>query len=112
MRQHLRQGLQRILLLQKADGFQRLRVGAGCFAEVGGIAVGVAVDLVPHLLDGLLRIDLRCRLGCPHKRQNALHVGAALDVNQVHAVAAGVVGRKLVLGQQRFKVSGEIGAAR
>ena len=78
-------------------------------SQVGGVAVGVAVDLVAQLLDRLLRIDLRRSFGGTHKRKDALHVRTALDVNQIYAVAAGAVGRKFMLGQKGFKIPGEIG---
>ena len=49
---------QRPLLFQKADGFERLGVGTGRLAQVCGVTVGVAVDLVAHLLDSLLGAEL------------------------------------------------------
>ena len=39
MLQHLRQGGKGILLFQKSDRLQRLRIGAGRFAEVCGVKV-------------------------------------------------------------------------
>ena len=45
-----------------------------------------------------------------HKAEQALHIRAGLDIDQVHAVAAGAVGCKLVLGQQGFKIPRQIGA--
>ena len=87
-------------------------VGTRRFTKICGIAIGVAIDLVAHLLHGFLRPDLLRRLCRAHKRQNALHVGAALDVNEVHTVAAGAVGRKFMLGQKGFEILGKVGAAR
>ena len=51
--QHLRQSFQGILLFQKADGLQGLRIGTGRFAKVCRIAVGLSVGLVAHLFERL-----------------------------------------------------------
>ena len=50
--QHLRQGGKGILLFQKSDCLQRLRIGAGRFAKVCRITVGLSVGLVAHLFEG------------------------------------------------------------
>ena len=54
-------------------------------------------------------MDLLCRTGCPHKAEQSFQIGAVLDVDQVHAVAAGAVRGKFMLSQQGFKVPGQIG---
>ena len=51
---------------------------------------------------------MRCGIRSAHKAEQALHVGTGLNVDQVHAVAAGAVGRKLVLSEQCFKIPGEV----
>ena len=71
----------------------------------------MAVDLVAHLFDRFLRFDLCCRIRCPHKGQNALHIGAVLDIDEVHTVPASTMRCKFMLRQQCFKILGQIGAA-
>lgn len=108
--QYLRQSAKGILLFQKADGLQRLRIGAGRFAEVCGVAVGLSVGLVAHLFEGFLCMHFLCSVSSAHKAEQPFHIGPGLDVDQVHAVAAGAVWCKLMLCQQRFKVPCQIGA--
>jgi len=100
------------VLFQKADGFQCLGVGSGSFAEVGCVTIGLTIGLVAHLLKSLLCADLFCSIRRAHKAEQPFHTGAGLDVDQVHTVAAGAVGRKLMLRQKCFKIPGQIGAGR
>ena len=51
-----------------------------------------------------------CSVSSAHKAEQPFHIGPGLDVDQVHAVAAGAVRCKLMLCQQRFKVPCQIGA--
>ena len=62
-------------------------------------------------IDRFLRFDLCCRIRCPHKGQNALHIGAVLDIDEVNTVPASTMRCKFMLRQQRFKILGQIGAA-
>ena len=97
-----------MLFLQIADSLQGLSVRPRRFAKVCGIAVGLPVGLVAYLLERLEHTDLGRGIRSAHKAEQPLHIGTGLDVDQVHAVAAGAVGRKLVLSQQRFKIPGEV----
>ena len=67
--QYLRQSAKGILLFQKADGLQRLRIGAGRFAEVCGVAVGLSVGLVAHLFEGFLCMHFLCSVSSAHKAE-------------------------------------------
>ena len=56
-----------MLFLQIADGFQGLGVRPRRFAKVCGIAVGLPVGLIAHLLERLEHTDLGRSIRSTHK---------------------------------------------
>ena len=90
----LERGLHRVKqahLLEIPDVRRLHRRCAHRFFDVGGLAVGDAVDLVAHVLVDFDVDHVHHRAGCPHHGQQLLYRFAVLAVDNLLAAAGGAL---------------------